>query len=377
MQLVSRLRELVPIGKHPVTARTCAAGFRRAMSIFWSAPWGCQVESVRSRYHRYHGASEGPEGQLPLKFQGAGPGWRSRLPLAFAGTGSMSSPKSILGVLPHRSEHWVGDGFQVRNLFPSNALGEKVGPFLLLDYFGPTQFNPTTEKRGIGEHPHRGFETVTLLFEGEVAHRDSAGNAGTIGPGDVQWMTAAKGIVHEEFHGPDFAAKGGIFHGVQLWVNLPSEHKLDEPRYQELKAAEIPEVDLGSGSLARIVAGELAGTRGPAMTFTPLNLWELRLQGGAPVELAVPEGHATAVAVLRGSATVEGAPTATDAQIVVLGQDGVNLRITAEDDTRALLLSGKPLGEPVVSHGPFVMNTKAEIHQAVRDFQSGTMGRLS
>lgn len=288
----------------------------------------------------------------------------------------MSTPKTILGVFPHGSEHWVGDGFQVRNLFPSNALGEKVGPFLLLDYFGPTQFDPTDERRGVGEHPHRGFETVTMLFEGEVDHRDSAGHAGTIGPGDVQWMTAAKGVVHEEFHGRGFAAKGGIFHGVQLWVNLPAAHKLDEPRYQELNAADIPVVDLGPGGVARIIAGELRGTRGPASTVTPLNLWELGLERGGSVELAIPEGHATALVILQGSAVVEGAPPVGDAQIVVLSEDGVNLRVSAAVKTRALLLSGLPLGEPVVSHGPFVMNTKAQIHEAIRDYQAGSMGRL-
>ncbi|MFT7676773.1 MAG: redox-sensitive bicupin YhaK (pirin superfamily) [Planctomycetota bacterium] len=289
----------------------------------------------------------------------------------------MSTQKTVLSVLPHASNHWVGDGFEIRNLFPSNDLGERISPFLLADYFGPTAFSPTQQKRGVGEHPHRGFETVTLLFEGQVAHRDSAGHSGTIGPGDVQWMTAGSGIVHEEFHSPEFSAAGGTFHGVQLWVNLPAKHKLDPPRYQGILAADIPSVDLGSGSHARIIAGTLAGTSGPAQTVTPMNLWDVTLTAGSDTTLELPDGHNSAALLLQGRAKVQDSEPLTDAHIAVLDRAGTSLTITAAENTRLLLLSGEPIHEPVVSHGPFVMNTPAEINQAIRDYQSGKMGRLS
>lgn len=288
----------------------------------------------------------------------------------------MSTQKTVLSVLPHASNHWVGDGFEIRNLFPSNDLGERISPFLLADYFGPTEFGPTKDKRGVGEHPHRGFETVTLLFEGEVDHRDSAGHSGTIGPGDVQWMTAGSGVVHEEFHSPAFSAAGGTFHGVQLWVNLPAKHKLDPPRYQGILAAEIPSVDLAGAGHARIIAGTLQGTTGPAQTVTPMNLWDLTLKAGSETTLELPDGHNTAVALLQGRAKVQDSEDLTDAHIAVLDRPGTSVHITAPENSRLLILSGEPINEPVVSHGPFVMNTPTEINQAIRDYQSGTMGHL-
>ena len=264
----------------------------------------------------------------------------------------MSTQKRVSGVQRHGSTHMVGDGFHVRNLFPSNALGERISPFLLLDYFGPSTFGPTDLRRGVGEHPHRGFETVTILFDGEVAHRDSAGNAGTIGRGDVQWMTAASGVVHEEYHGPNFAREGGTFHGAQLWVNLPAAHKLDPPRYQELSSTDIPTVELAGGARVRVIAGDLQGTQGPAQTVSPLTLLDVHVPAGAEVQLDWPEGHTAAVALLSGKATVNGSPEFDDASIAALDLAGDSISLRAVEDTHALVLGGEPLGETVESHGP-------------------------
>ena len=303
-----------------------------------------------------------------------------------------STSKHVLGLFRPASTHMVGDGFHVRNLFPSNDLGEQISPFLLLDYMGPTTYGPTDTPRGVGEHPHRGFETVTILYQGEIEHRDSAGNSGKLRPGDVQWMTAASGIVHEEKHERNFAARGGTLQGVQLWVNLPKRSKMSPPRYQDIPASRIPSVELphGAGSV-RVIAGELQGVRGPAQTFTPLNVWDVRLSGTGPglapealsgpasssARLEVPEGHIAAAVVLEGEASVVGSPALGDAEMVLLSLDGTEVSIEATKETKLLFLSGVPLGEPVVSHGPFVMNTGQEIYQAIQDYQSGKMGHLS
>jgi redox-sensitive bicupin YhaK (pirin superfamily) len=272
----------------------------------------------------------------------------------------------------------VGDGFHVRNLFPSNQLGERISPFLMLDYAGPTTYAPRDEPRGVGEHPHRGFETVTIVYQGRVAHRDSAGNSGVIGPGDVQWMTAASGVVHEEFHEQEFARQGGTLQMVQLWVNLPTRSKMSAPKYQGLLAKEIPEVALDEGAgTVRVIAGEFRGARGPAGTFTPMNVWDVRLAAGKTLEFELAAGHNAAVFVLEGKAAVNGSAPIDDARLALLGSEGEHVTIAAAADTKLLLLSGEPLGEPVVSHGPFVMNTGEEIYQAIKDFQSGRMGRLS
>jgi redox-sensitive bicupin YhaK (pirin superfamily) len=286
----------------------------------------------------------------------------------------------------------VGDGFHVRNLFPSNDLGESISPFLLLDYMGPTTFPPLDVPRGVGEHPHRGFETVTIVYQGELEHRDSAGNSGKLAPGDVQWMTAASGIVHEEKYERNFAARGGTIQGVQLWVNLPKRSKMSPPRYQEITASRIPNVELphGAGSV-RVIAGEFQGVRGPAQTFTPLNVWDVRLSGTGPglspealsgaasgrARFELPEGHIAAVVVLDGEASVAGSPSLGDAEMALLSLDGTEVSIEATKETKLLFLTGVPLGEPVVSSGPFVMNTGPEIYQAIKDYQSGRMGHLS
>jgi quercetin 2,3-dioxygenase len=286
--------------------------------------------------------------------------------------------KMVSGIYPAPSGHWVGDGFPVRSLFTYDKLGQHLSPFLLLDYAGPAQFDPAAHPRGVGEHPHRGFETVTIVYQGEVAHRDSVGNAGLIGPGDVQWMTAASGILHEEFHSPAFTRSGGALEMAQLWVNLPAEYKMSAPRYQTLLNADIPQVNLpeGAGSV-RVIAGRLDGHRGPAATFSPLNVWDVRVRGGHTASLAVPEGHIAAIAVLRGSIAVNGARAAADTELLVLDRVGDEVRIVAGADSTLLLLSGVPIEEPIVGYGPFVMNSRQEIEAAINDFQRGKFGRMS
>lgn len=290
----------------------------------------------------------------------------------------MSDFKKLTGVHGSGSTHWVGDGFPVRNLFPSNGLNGEVSPFLMLDYAGPRMFEPAARPRGVGEHPHRGFETVTIAYQGSVAHRDSAGNSGVIGPGDVQWMTAASGVVHEEMHEAEFTKKGGIFEMVQLWVNLPAKEKMSKPRYQGIESAQIPVVELGEGSVARIIAGSWGDAKGAARTVTPVELFDLRLKAGAKVEIPVPEGHNAAVVLLRGGVTLNGEKTVKgEAQIATFTTRGGLIAVEALEDTTLLILGGEPINEPVASYGPFVMNTREQIMQAIEDFNAGRMGRLS
>jgi redox-sensitive bicupin YhaK (pirin superfamily) len=290
--------------------------------------------------------------------------------------------KKVLGIAPSPEGHWVGDGFPVRSLFTYDGLGQQLSPFLLLDYAGPAEFAPADRPRGVGEHPHRGFETVTIVYAGEVAHRDSAGNGGLIGPGDVQWMTAASGILHEEFHSPAFTRRGGKLEMAQLWVNLPAKHKNSAPRYQTILNAQIPDIILadGAGSI-RVVAGEYAGQTGPAETATDLNVWDMRLKAGCAASLPIPDGHNTAIAVLRGTITANGSQKVRDAELLVLDRSGDEIRIeAAAGDTGAdavlLVLSGEPIAEPVVGYGPFVMNSRAEIETAMNDFRLGKFGRM-
>ena len=285
--------------------------------------------------------------------------------------------KTVLGAHPSPQGHWVGDGFPVRSLFTYDGLGQHLSPFLLLDYAGPAEFSPAVRPRGVGEHPHRGFETVTIVYKGEVAHRDSVGNGGLIGPGDVQWMTAAGGILHEEFHSPAYTRSGGPFEMVQLWVNLPKKHKMSAPRYQTLLDASIPRIEIaeGAGSV-RVIAGEFAGRQGPAATFSPLNVWDLRLKGGHSATLRVPEGHNTALAMLSGEISANGSRKVGAAELVVLSAAGDQVTIEAASDAAFLLLSGEPLLEPVVGYGPFVMTSRQEIETAIDDFNRGKFGRM-
>jgi len=288
-----------------------------------------------------------------------------------------TTQKKVLGTYGPGSSHWVGDGFPVRNLFPSNGIELEVSPFLMLDYAGPQYFKPAPEPRGVGEHPHRGFETVTIAYQGSVGHRDSAGNSGVIFPGDVQWMTAASGVLHEEMHEAEFTKNGGTFEMIQLWVNLPAAHKMSKPGYQAITKEQIPTVNFAGGGYARIIAGELDGAKGPAKTFTPINLWDLELKAGERVELVVAEGHNTAVVLRKGDATVNSTGKLSgEARIATLGREGDTVTLEAAVDSQLVLLSGEPINEPVANYGPFVMNTREEILQAVEDFKSGRFGKL-
>lgn len=286
--------------------------------------------------------------------------------------------RKVLGRYGNDQQHWVGDGFPVRSLFSYNTLGAHVSPFLLLDYAGPHIFEPTKKQRGVGEHPHRGFETVTIVYDGEVEHRDSAGNGGVIGPGDVQWMTAAGGIIHEEYHSPGFARAGGPFRMVQLWVNLPAKDKMAPGAYQGIGNADIPVVRLpgGAGS-ARIIAGDYRGTKGPAKTFTPINVWDLRLKADADLTLDLPDGHTAIIVVLNGHITVDEAQHAGEAEVLLLDRQGGEVSIHADGEASLLILTGEPIDEPIVGYGPFVMNSEAEIRQAIDDFNSGRFSKAA
>ena len=285
--------------------------------------------------------------------------------------------KNVSFIQRNTQGHWVGDGFPVRTLFSYSQNPAAFSPFLMLDHGGPTRFEPTTQRRGVGAHPHRGFETVTLVYDGEVSHRDSTGAGGTIGPGDVQWMTAAAGIVHEEFHSEAYARSGGPFHMVQLWVNLPARDKMAPPRYQGITAAQTPTVALpGGAGTVRLIAGEFQGVQGPAHTFTPMQVWDMQIRAGHTVTLPALEGHTTVPLVLRGRVKAPDGTEACGTEMMVFERAGVGVTLTAMTDSALLWLAGEPIDEPVVGHGPFVMNTTAEIHQAFADFQSGQMGRL-
>jgi quercetin 2,3-dioxygenase len=270
--------------------------------------------------------------------------------------------------------HWVGDGFPVRTIFSYNDIAKEISPFLLMDYAGPTEFPPSKHIRGVESHPHRGFETVTIVYDGEVEHRDSAGGGGIIKSGDVQWMTAASGLVHEEKHGKNFARDGGRFEMVQLWVNLPKKDKMTNPRYQGLTSAQIPKIELENGAgFLRVIAGQFQNAKGPAKTFSPINLWDIRLNSGAYVNLKVPTGQTTAVFVLSGQLTI-GSHKLGAAEMAVLDHDSDFIQMSASQESKILFLGGEPLNEPIIGYGPFVMNTQSEIAEAFRDFEAGKMG---
>ncbi len=286
--------------------------------------------------------------------------------------------KRLVKIKRTAGKHWVGDGFPVRTLFSYDGMGAEMSPFLLLDYAGPAEFPPSLERHGVGEHPHRGFETVTIVYQGAVEHRDSSGNHGKIGPGDVQWMTAASGVVHEEFHAEEFTRLGGVLEMVQLWVNLPAKQKMSPPRYQEILDGHIPTVSLADGAgTIRVIAGEFQGEKGPAITVTSMNVWDLKLNAGYSTELTLPEGYTTALVALSGTIKLNGSETAGAAELALFDGEGDLLSIECVDDSKVLLLCGEPIDEPIVGRGPFVMNTQEEIRQAVLDYQSGRMGHLS
>lgn len=285
--------------------------------------------------------------------------------------------RKIQGIHQAPRPHWVGDGFPVRSLFSYSDHGKALSPFLLLDHAGPHTFAPTTDQHGVGTHPHRGFETVTIVYEGEVAHRDSTGAGGVIGPGDVQWMTAASGILHEEFHSEAFARQGGRLEMIQLWVNLPAKDKMSAPGYQTILQSDIPTVELPEASgQVRVIAGEFDGHQGPARTFTPMDVWDVRLAQDGVMRFDTKSDHSLALVVLHGTVLINGAEIAREGQLVQFDKQGTGLEIEANNDATLLVLSGEPINEPVVGHGPFVMNSKAQIIEAIEDFNSGRFGLI-
>ncbi len=280
------------------------------------------------------------------------------------------NPKAIIGLYDSQASQ-VGDGFTIRRPLPNHGL-QQLSPFLLLDHAGPTDVLPSQHQRGVDEHPHRGFETVTIVYQGAIEHRDSAGHAGSIGPGDVQWMTAGAGVVHEEKHGKAFSEQGGTLEMIQLWVNLPKAHKMTRPRYQEITADRIPSIR-ASGSEIRVIAGEYQDHQGPAVTFTDILMLDLRLKAGSTTKLTLPEGQNVGLYVLQGYVELNESPT-EEAQLTVFGKDRTDIAVRAHADSTLLLLSGEPIDEPMASYGPFVMNNSQELVQAVEDYEQGKMG---
>ncbi len=288
--------------------------------------------------------------------------------------------KKVANVHTAPAKHWVGNGFHVQSMFSYNDTDKNLDPFLLMDYNPPRHFDGgrKSDFRGVGEHPHRGFETVTIAYQGEVAHADSYGGGGTIGTGDVQWMTAGSGVMHEEFHSERFSREGGMFEMVQLWVNLPKAHKMTTPKYQAIKSADISVVQLGDNAgMARIIAGELSSTSGVASTFSPINMWDVVLNTGKAHTFAVPESHNLIILVLDGTVQINGEDIARRGELVTFERGGADVQIEANNDAKLLILTGEPLNEPVVGYGPFVMNSREEIIQAIRDVQSGKFGRIA
>ncbi len=285
--------------------------------------------------------------------------------------------KKVVGVYRNQNMHWVGDGFPVKNLFSYDRLGQAISPFLMLDYAAPYHFEATTQQHGVGSHPHRGFETVTIAYQGEVTHKDSSGGGGTIKTGDVQWMTAGSGLVHEEFHSQDYAQRGGLFEMVQLWVNLPAVHKMTAPKYQAITAQEIPVIDLQEAGHIRVIAGQYAEQTGPASTFSPVNVWDGELKAGHAHRLYVPMDHTTLLVVLSGEMLLNDTQQVQDHSIVIFAKDAeVEIQLQALQDSKFLVLTGRPLNEPIQGYGPFVMNSKDEIIQAFEDFNNGKFGEI-
>jgi hypothetical protein len=287
--------------------------------------------------------------------------------------------KSIEAVIPPPAFHMVGDGFRVHNFFPSH---ESIGltgmsPFFLLDYGSKWTFPPSATPRGVGVHPHRGFETVTVAYHGSVSHHDSAGNSGVIREGDVQWMTAGSGVLHKEYHEKEFSKKGGLMQMVQLWVNLPAKYKMVPSKYQAIENSMIARFFIDEKkSSVEVIAGEYKGVRGPAKTFSPVNLFNARLKQGSEADFNFSKGSNTGMLVIEGEINVNGSNTAPEDNFILFGHEGTDIQIEALKESTVLILNGEPINEPVVSYGPFVMNTQSEIKQAYEDFRNGKFGHL-
>ena len=290
----------------------------------------------------------------------------------------MNKKKTVEAVVAPPPPHMVGDGFRVHNFFPGNSLIDKkrMSPFFLLDYNSKIEFSPTDSPRGVGVHPHRGFETVTIAYHGRVAHHDSAGNSGIIGEGDVQWMTAASGLLHKEYHEKEFSKQGGLFQMVQLWVNLPAKYKMTSPKYQEITNTMMGKYELPDDKgLVEVIAGEYKNVKGPASTFTPMNVYNARLKKDAQLEINFPSNFNTGILVIEGNAIINGANAPAD-HFVLFKNDGELINITAGEDTVLLILSGEPIDEPIAQYGPFLMNTWQELEQAIEDVNTGKFGVL-
>ncbi|MDA9558801.1 pirin family protein [Alphaproteobacteria bacterium] len=273
-------------------------------------------------------------------------------------------------------KHWVGDGFHVYGLLrPTEDLNKYISPFVMMDYAPPKEFSKTNERRGVGEHPHRGFETVTFAYQGEIEHRDSSGGGGVIKPGDVQWMTAGRGVVHDEFHSVDFSKKGGVFEMVQLWINLPKKKKMTKPKYQELKSKYIPRINLGEGTELRVIAGSYQGSKGPSSTFTAINIYDIISKNSKNISLNFRNNTNTIILIMSGELQIEN-KNFKEINILIFEQDGENINCKISKDFKGLILNSEPINEPIISHGPFVMNTKQEILEAIEDFENGKMGNL-
>ncbi len=285
--------------------------------------------------------------------------------------------RSIEKVTKPGMPHFVGDGFRVHNFIPGTSTMQRMDPFIMMDYNSKYNFPPTDKPKGVGVHPHRGFETVTIAYKGKVEHADSSGGGGVIGEGDVQWMTAASGVLHKEFHETEWSKTGGEFQMVQLWVNLPAKDKMSPPKYQAISNAEMKKVPLpnGDGEI-EIIAGDYNGNKGPASTFSPVNMFNVRLKKGAKTKLSFPSTYTTALLMVEGDAKINGETEAPQDHFVMFGNDGESFTMEASTDTIILVLSGEPLNEPIAAHGPFVMNTKEELIEAFQDFNMGKFGYL-
>jgi redox-sensitive bicupin YhaK (pirin superfamily) len=286
--------------------------------------------------------------------------------------------KSVEKVIAPPAPHMVGDGFRMHNFFPGdNGEMTRLSPFFVVDYGAKIEFSPRDTPRGVGVHPHRGFETVTIAYHGRVAHHDSTGNSGIIGEGDVQWMTAASGILHKEYHDLEYSKKGGPFQMVQLWVNLPAAHKMSKPKYQPITRERMGKYDLPDGSgYVHVIAGDYKGTKGPAFTFTPIQMYNAHLKKGASIDFKLPANYNTGILVIEGSVKINGKNTAPVDHFVLFNNDGEDISITADENSILLVLSGEPIYEPVMAYGPFLMNNKQEIIQAYDDFNTGKFGYL-
>ncbi len=289
----------------------------------------------------------------------------------------MSEKKWIEKIVTPKEKHWVGDGFHVSTIFSMHSEDpESISPFLMMDHAAPKYFPPTDAKRGVGEHPHRGFETVTFAIKGEVEHRDSGGGGGTIKTGGIQWMTAGSGVVHDEFHSREFAQKGGDFEMIQLWVNLPSKFKMTEPRYQSFDEGDFPILDQGNHEISiKVIAGIFGTVSSKVKTFSPINMYELNGPPNSKLEIPLPVGSNTLVFQLSGKSSIDDQQI-KKGNLALLSKSGETFEIKFLEESKVMILNGEPIGEPVAAYGPFVMNTRQELMEAFRDFQAGKMGQL-